>query len=85
VFAALLGSQLVAATPGFRRHPAALGFSRVIQLFLFHRRRHLLVALIIWRKRAVCQSSHCLGEDDSQAPLIESMPLGFNAKLKCFE
>jgi hypothetical protein len=34
MFSTLFGRQLVAATPGFSRKTAALGFIRVIQFFL---------------------------------------------------
>jgi hypothetical protein len=40
MFAALFSGQLVAAAPSFSRKTAALGFIRVIQLFLFDWRRH---------------------------------------------
>jgi hypothetical protein len=68
VFAALLGCQFIAATPGLRRHAAALGFIRVLQLFLFHWRRHLLMAPIISWKPAICQSSVWIGEADGPPP-----------------
>jgi hypothetical protein len=42
MFAALFSGQLIATTPDFSRETAPFGFIRVIQLFLFDRRRHFL-------------------------------------------
>jgi hypothetical protein len=45
MFAALVRRQFVAATPGFSREAAAIGFVRVVQFFLFDRRRHFVCRL----------------------------------------